>query len=210
MSGQSPVSRRTALAGLGAGSLGMLLGSNAAALPIVANRETGGAPGGEIPPMAQHALTGRWLAMIGLPSNEDMTVAVPTALSADGTAMMIFPGTEAARRGLEIKGVAVGDWEPVSETAGHFTVVQVLSNLNGQYVGTVTVDGEAMLSDDGLSFSVKSNDTFFTVRNQFNEIVEHLATSVVNPMRGFRMRAGNAGFPDTPLPRRKNDPRSPY
>jgi hypothetical protein len=135
MPANNHLSRRHALAGLGAGSLGLLLGSHASALP---DRETGSAPGGADVSMATHLSTGRWLSAMGLPSKPNDSVAVP-------------------------------------------------------------------------SFSVQSNDHFFTVRDEFSAIVEHLASSITNPMRGFRMRAGNAGFPDPDaMPERPDDPRTPY
>jgi hypothetical protein len=212
MSDYSHVSRRTAIAGLGAGSLGLLFGSHAAALPPQLNRDTGIVPGGPEMALTAHPLVGRWLSTMGLPSKPNASVAVPSFFGNDGTVMMIFPGTEAARRGLEVKGVALGEWVPVDTRTGHFTAVQVLANLDGAYVGTVTIDGFASIAEDGLSFSVQSNDRLFTVRDTFNAITEHLASSITNPMRGFRMRAGNPGFPDPDVSpvRRDNDPRNPY
>jgi hypothetical protein len=206
------ISRRSALAGLGAGSLAAFIGAHAAAAPPpVENREAGGAPDLANTPLAGHALVGRWLSLIGLPSNPGMTVAVPTFFAADGTAMMLFPGAEAAKRGIEVRGVALGEWQPDNARSGHFTTVQVLSNLENGYTGTMTVDGHAMLADDDMSFNVRTDDNVFTMRDAYNAITELLTASLSNPMRGVRMRAGNPGFPEVPnQPILPDDKRTPY
>jgi hypothetical protein len=93
----------------------------------------------------------------------------------------------------------------------HLSRRHALAGLGARSLGTKTVDGLASIAEDGLSFSVQSNDHFFTVRDEFSAIVEHLASSITNPMRGLRMRAGNAGFPDPDaVPERPDDPRTPY
>lgn len=211
MSRDAHLTRRHALAGLGAGSIAALIGASVGANPHVANRETGSAPDVSQVAMATHHLNGRWLASVRLPSNPGISVAVPSFFSPDGTIMMIFPGTEAAKRGVEIRGVALGEWEPVDARVGHFTAVQVLATLEGGYVGTVTVDGYAVLDDDDLGFTVRNDDHVFTVRDAYNTITEHLAISAANPMHGIRMRAGNPGFPDAGnRPASPNDPRTPF
>lgn len=192
MAAETCLSRRSALTGLGIGSLGLLLGATATAAAPAAESSGGGAGG--ILSTATHALAGRWLSTIGLPSRPDVAVAVPSLFGGDGTVVMVFPGMEAEKRGIQARGVALGDWEPVSSTEGHFTAVQVLANLEGAYIGTVTIDGYAELDTDGTRFSVRNGDHLFTVRDHANAVVEQLAASAYHPMRGFRMRAGNAGF----------------
>lgn len=192
MSTERSLTRRSALAGIGGGSLGLLLRS-----PVTANQyvDSGGS-GASVPvTTAGHALSGTWLSIIGLPSNPNVPVAVPSTLAPDGTAMFIFPGAEAASHGIEIRGVALGCWEPMSPMAGHFTVIQVLSDLEGAYIGTVTVDGFAILGDDRQSYEVEGSDHLFTVRDRQNTVVDILGSSAANPMRGFRMRAGDPAFP---------------
>lgn len=202
------LTRRSAIAGLGAGSLGLLFGASATAAPPAF--ETGGSGSTEALSTASHRLAGRWLSTLGLPSRPDVAVTVPSFFGADGTVVMIFPGMEAEKRGIQVRGVALGDWEPTSFDTGHFTAVQVLANLEGSYIGTVTIDGYAKLDADGIGFSVRNEDHLFVVRDQMNAIVERLAASATHPMRGFRMRVGNAGFPEQADPLiRPNDPRSP-
>lgn len=192
MAAEHTLTRRSALAGLGAGSLGLLFGTSAAvAAPTV---ETGGSGSGEVVNAANHALTGRWLSRVALPSRPDVAVAVPTFFGTDGTVMMIFPGMEAEKRGIQVRGVALGCWDAVSADLGHFTAVQVLANLEGSYIGTVTIDGYAQIDEDGTGFTVRSEDNLFVVRDQADAVIEQLVASADYPMSGFRMRVGNAGF----------------
>jgi hypothetical protein len=186
------LTRRSALAGLGVGSLGLLLGASASAAP--AAFDTGGGGGGSLLSTASHPLAGRWLSHLALPSRPDVEVTVPTFFGGDGTVVMIFPGTGAEKRGIQVSGIALGCWEPMTADLGHFTAVQVLANLDGDYVGTVTIDGYAQTDAEGLGYAVRSEDNLFTVRNQANDIIEELAASAAHPMSGLRMRVGNAGF----------------
>lgn len=227
------LTRRSAIAGLGAGSLGLFLGASAAAAaPAFDNGSSGG---GDLLSTATHPLAGRWLSHLALPSRPDVDVAVPTFFGGDGTVVMIFPGMEAEKRGIQVSGMALGCWEPLSADLGHFTAVQVLANLDGDYIGTVTVDGYAQTDAEGLGFAVRSEDNLFIVRDAGDAIVEELAASADHPMRGLKMRVGNAGFatslaaparvpevapvypgdprlqPAAPArPRRTDDPRTPH
>jgi hypothetical protein len=211
MSTRSNITRRRALAGIGAGSLATILGATAAANPHAPHVEPGTAPDISRVAMGSHRLNGRWLASIMLPSNPGVIVSVPSFFSPDGAVMMIFPGTEASRHGVEIRGVALGDWEPENERVGRFTAVQVLANLEGRYIGTMTIDGFAVLDQDDMGFTVRSDDHVFTLRDTYNAITEHLGVSATNPMRGRRMRAGQPGFaaPGN-RPAGPNDPRTPH
>jgi hypothetical protein len=211
MSTRSNITRRRAIAGIGAGSLATILGASAAANPHAPHVETGAAPDISQVSMASHRLNGRWLASIMLPSNPGVVVSVPSFFSPDGTIMMIFPGTEAAKSGVEIRGVALGDWAPENERVGRFTAVQVLASLEGRYVGTMTIDGFAVLDEDDMGFTVRSDDHVFTLRDTYNTITEHLGISAANPMRGRRMRAGQPGFADAGnRPAGPDDARTPY
>lgn len=197
MSEPRSLSRRSALAGLGAGSIAAFVGAHAAvAHAPLENRDIGADSSGPSGlNTSTHRLSGLWLSMIGLPSNSKKTVAVPTFFGADGSVMLIFPGTEAAKQGIQVKGPAIGTWEVLDERSGHFTAVQVLSNMDGEYVGTVEVEGFPSLDEEGEKYDCDSSRHMFIVRNEFNTVVSRLTASVENPMRGSRMRPGNAGFP---------------
>lgn len=209
MTAQASLTRRSALAGLGAGSLALFLGASAAASPPMA--ESGGSGSGAVLSTGTHPLAGRWLSQLALPSRPDVAVTVPTFFGADGTVVMCLPGVEAEKRGIHASGIALGCWEPMAADLGHFTAVQVMANLDGDYVGTVTIDGYAQTDAEGLGFTVRSEDHLFVVRDQADAVLEQLAAPTDHPMRGLKMRVGNAGFPEqAEPPTRRDDPRTPY
>jgi hypothetical protein len=106
-----PVSRRVALAGLGAGGFGLALahrGGNAIA------QEVGG-------DLAGHPLVGTWVVMT--PGG-----VVPQTFGPDGSTVAAFPPNYVdPMLGLTLQGPALGRWEATSERQGHFTIIQALS-----------------------------------------------------------------------------------
>lgn len=198
-----PFSRRTALAGLGAGSLGLFMAAQSGASTAVPNRETGGSgdstkePGALVTQtsLAGHPLAGLWLATMAMPSHPDDVVAVPTFFGADGSAVLIFPCTEANDTGVMLKGAAVGTWTAIDDRYAHFTTVHAVSDMDGRYHGTVTFDGYPLVSDDGETFADQSDYDLFTVRDHLNRIVKSTQGPFSNPMLAYRMHAGRAGFP---------------
>lgn len=203
MSEPRMLSRRLALAGLGAGSLGVVMGAQAAARP---NLETGGSggtgttsdtPASSTPSYAGHPLVGMWLTMMALPSHPDDVLAVPAFFGADGSALLIFPCTEANDVGVQVKGAAIGTWAPIDSRYAHFTTVQALSDMEGFYHGTVTFDGYPRVNDDNETFDVDTQYDLFTVRDQLNKIISSRSGPHTNPMRAYRMHPGHVGFPPT-------------
>lgn len=186
MSEQRSVSRRIALAGLGAGSLGFLASRLDAASAGAQSTATS---------LAGHPLTGFWLTLMALPSHPDDVVAVPAIFGADGSAVLIFPCTEANDTGVDVKGAAIGTWAPIDDHYAHFTTVQALSGMDGRYHGTVTFDAYPRVNDDGETFDVQTQYDLFTVRDHVNAIVSSNAGPNRNPMRAFRMQPGHVGFP---------------
>lgn len=203
------MTRRAALAGLGAGSLGLAMTSRVIAGPIVANRETGSGPedsgSASSLSMKDHPLAGLWLAMVKRPSNPAVTVVVPSVFSADGSVMLMFPVAEAAEAGVMLQGVAVGTWEALDEQSAHFTAVQVLCDGEGAFHGSVTIDGYPRVRAGGLTFEDNDEKSLLTIRDSANAIVNTLAGALASNMVGTRMSPGNAGFPN--LPPRLTDPR---
>lgn len=201
MSDPRSLTRRSALAGLGAGSLGIFMGAQAAARP---NAETGGSGGGSLndtagattASFAGHPLSGLWLTLMALPSHPDDVVAVPAFFGADGSAVLIFPCTEANDTGVQVKGAAIGTWAPIDDRYAHFTTVQALSDMGGRYQGTLTFDGYPRVNDDNETFDVDSQYDLFTLRDAMNQIVSSRSGPHANPMRAYRMHPGSPGFPD--------------
>jgi hypothetical protein len=186
------LSRRTALAGLGAGSLGLFFSTHAAAMPTAPNREIGGIYGGD---SAAHPLTGLWLTHLAVSPDDDTTVAVPAFFGADGSALLAYPCSETVMDSIQFRGVAMGTWAPIDDHEAHFTAVQVCFGADGLYQGTRTYDAYPIVSGGGKSFTVRGESDLVTVRDASNTIVERRTGSLRLPMKGYRMSPGNAGFP---------------
>src|SRR5829696_6520147 len=153
---RTTVTRRTALAGLGAGGIG---------LAVAARGHTAAAQ--DTPPdLAGHPLVGTWMAITPFGAS-------PETLSADGSFVagppVIGPG---AAGGVQYLGPAIGVWESTGERTGSFTFVQALGDATGAYTGTLTIDGHLDASDDGQSFVDNSPETTITIRDAANAVVQ--------------------------------------
>ena len=128
----NPVSRRAALAGLGAGGLGLALA--AAARPAAAQDSTPGA-------MAGHPIVGAWYADFD-PANPG-TLFVFTSFHADGTRTDVHP----------FAGAGIGAWEATGERTGRaINKYQNIATAPGDFVqGTVTVWATVAVAEDGDS-----------------------------------------------------------
>lgn len=195
MAAEHSLSRRNVLLGLGGGTLGLSMFAHAAALPAVPNTETGSSGGTSRPSLADHPLAGTWLSMVGLHTDPDTVVAVPTFFGADGTAVMCFPGTEIGEQGIQIKSPAMGAWVPVDGQSAHITAVQVLSDLAGGFAGSVTFDTYATVNDDSSAYAVDPQLDSLTIRDGHNRVVQAALALSRNHLRGFRLQPGNPGFP---------------
>ena len=183
MSVSRSLSRRSAIAGIGAGSLGLVTARIASTKEMDTSQS-----------LAGHPLTGMWLTHMALPSAPDDVVAVPAFFGADGSAVLIFPCTEANSAGVQLKGAAIGTWAPIDDHYAHVTTVQALSDLEGRYQGTLTFDAYPRVRDDNDSFEVDSQYDLFTLRDHLNEVISSRSGPHANPMRAHRMHPGNPGF----------------
>src|SRR5215203_3589177 len=110
------VSRRTALAGLGAGSLATALGS---ASPASAQDGID---------LSTHPLAGTWAVTTtgGI---------VPQHHGPDGAIVAYFPPNYVdPALGLTYQGPALGQWEADGARGARFTFIQALSDADGAYV----------------------------------------------------------------------------
>lgn len=218
MSDTRSLTRRAALAGIGAGGLSLAFASRMAANPPVANVETGSDSSGtgdsaaQVPvgvdlhsentfaannvAMADHPLTGLWLATVTMASHPDEKVVVPSVFSGDGTVLLMFPVAERGDAGVELRGMAVGTWEMLDYESGHFTAVQVLCNGDGVFTGSITIDGYPRVRPGGLSFEDNNENSAMTFRDSLNRVVHALHGAVASNMVGSRMSPGNSGFVD--------------
>ncbi len=172
------VSRRTALAGLGAGGLGLALA--ASARPAAAQDAASEA-------MASHPIVGVW--NVAGPGGPDIAV-----FSADGTNMHALPTASAGPQGVQFVSALIGTWEPIGPRTVHFTAVQQISDANGAFVGTVTIDGHPTVSEDGQTLRDDAPESTMTIRDAAGTVVDVITGGP--PVTGVRMGVGAPGFPE--------------
>jgi len=170
--------RRTALAGLGAGGLGLAMTVRGAS----AQDATAEA-------MADHPIVGVWNAMTpGGPS-------LATFL-ADGSATFANPSTAAdPARGVVYQSASVGTWEPTGPRGVHFTASLVITDANGVHLGYETNDAYPVVSEDGQTLLDDQSQGKVTIRDAAGATVQEFATAGAPPVTGIRMGVGAPGFP---------------
>ena len=127
------VSRRTALAGLGAGGAG---------LAVAASSRSVHAEGASL---TEHPLAGAWLVS----TSPGMATAICT-LDQDGTALVALPICEDNGSGtVSYTTPGIGTWQSQGSRGGYVNVVQVLSHATGALVGTRSTHYFPVVSDDG-------------------------------------------------------------
>ena len=177
------VSRRTALAGLGVGSLGAALAL--AGRPAAAQGTD----------LAGHPLPGAWLAMAN-PPLPGLPFAVPSFFNADGTVVLLFPPVAAGPQGPQFQAAVGGTWEADGDRRGHFTAVQALAAADGAYLGTVTIDGHPEVSEDGQGFVDADPRSTVTIRDAAGAVVQQVPAITDRPVTARRMAPGRPGFPE--------------
>jgi hypothetical protein len=173
------LSRRTALAGLGAGGLGLALATT-----------TRLASAQEATPTARasHPIVGNW--MVSTPAGPAMAVFL-----ADGTNIQGLPATQAGPNGVVFVSTQVGSWEPVSERGIHFTGVQLHSDVNGNLIGTVEIDAFPVVSEDGKTLLDDDPRSGPLIRDAAGNVVANLRGTGGPPATGVRMGVGASGLP---------------
>jgi hypothetical protein len=156
-------------------------------------------PGTAAQDLTKHPIVGAWLIM----NPSDPPSASPAIFAADGTLTVAYVPTSYLQpeRGVVLQGAAIGVWEPTGERSIHLTYVQALSDLQGTYLGTFTLDAYPEVSEDGRSFLDDGTQVHFTFRDATNTIVQEVggesgAQAATPPVHAMRMQVGNPGFPD--------------
>ena len=166
------VSRRTALAGFGAGGLGLALaapGSTARAQ----------ADDGDL---ASHPLVGTWAAIT--PGG-----VVPQTHHADGTIIAAFPPSYVdPGLGLTFQGPALGRWESTGARSGRFMFLQALADNAGTYVGTFQLAADIEASEDGQTWS-GTNEAHAIMRDAGNAVIFDEVLAFDTPVLGTRLGA---------------------
>jgi hypothetical protein len=134
-----------------------------------------------------HAWVGTWMATTpgGL---------APGYFAADGSVVMGLQATQAGPMGVAFVSSEIGRWEPVDERTAHFTAVQILSDADGKFIGTITIDGYPVVSEDGQSFIDDGSQGSVTIRDAAHQVVETMTEPPT--VTGVRMAVGSPGFPE--------------
>ncbi len=146
--------------------------------------------------LADHPLTGDWMAMANRPPPGSPQVPAPSHFGVDGSVLLVFPPTQVGMQGVEFVSPHVGTWEADSDRRGHFTATQLLSDASGAFLGSVTVDGYPEVSADGQSFIDDGSKVMVTIRDATGAIVQQMPEAGVPPLTGIRMAPGVLGFPE--------------
>jgi hypothetical protein len=169
--GNRSISRRIAVAGLGAGSLGLAL----AATGPGAAAQTGTSD------LAGHPLVGTWA--VQTPGG-----VVPQIHGPDGSVISAFtPNYVDPALSLTFQGPGLGVWEATGDRSGHFTVIQALSDADGTYVGTFQFEANPEVSADGRTF-VNTAPQRIIVRDAANNVTIDEVVSAP-PVTATRMGA---------------------
>lgn len=183
----TPVSRRTTLAAIAGGGLGMAL---------FAGNQAATAQSGPVD-HSDHPLTGTWLVKANPPRPEDPQVFNTAVFGADGFVLLTFPLSQMGMNGVQFNTPLIGAWEPHDAQTGHFTAVQLLSDSEGGQLGTVTVDGFPRASDDRQTFIDDGSLVTVTIRDSAGAILAVVPPGTPGrPVTGWRMGVGAPGFPD--------------
>ena len=180
-----PITRRAALGGA----------AGAAALGVVADPARARAAS-----LADHPLTGTWLAMANPPIADDPQFAAPSRFAADGSVLLVFPVTQTGPQGPMHGSPAMGVWEPDSDRRGRFTAVQPISAPDGTFLGTVTINGFPEVSEDGQTFIDDGSRATITMRDAAGAIVDQVVPTgapMGRPVTAVKMAVGAPGFPAT-------------
>lgn len=150
--------------------------------------------------LADHPMAGTWMAMANPPLPDSPQMAAPSLFSADGTVLLMFPATQVGPQGAVVNTSCMGVWEPDGDRRAHFTAVQVLSDLEGNFTGTITIDGYPEASEDGQTFIDDGSRVMVTIRDPSGTIVQQIMPTGKpegRPVTGVRMAVGNPGFPES-------------
>jgi hypothetical protein len=178
---ENVLSRRTALAGLGAGGLALAFARTASA-------QEGS--------LAEHPLAGTWMTLANPMLPETPQVPHISLFGADGTVLLMSPPSDTGPNGVVLQTALVGIWEAYDDRRGHFTATQTLCDLNGAVVGMVTVDGYPLVSEDGQTFEDDGEMVQVTIRDPNGAALDAFPGAGGRPVRGRKLTFESAAFPD--------------
>lgn len=137
--------------------------------------------------LASHPIVGAWLSIAPPPPG-------PSVFAADGTVHIAFaPNYVDPALGLMFQGAMLGMWEPASERGIRFTAIQVLTDPEGMFVGTLTLEGHPLVSEDGQTFT-DTSEARGIVRDAANAIVSD--DTFTGDVLAVRITPGSLIFPE--------------
>ena len=145
--------------------------------------------------MANHPIVGVW--NVSTPGGPAMAF-----FGADGTNIQGVTAVVPGPNGVTYTGAQVGVWEPVDDRTIHFTGVQIHTDAEGNFTGSVTIDGHPRVSEDGMTLIDDSPETTATIRDAAAQRARRHYRRAP-PAMGRRMSVGAPGFPEptaTPTP----------
>jgi hypothetical protein len=173
------VSRRSVLAGLGAGGLAL------AAMPWHAAARNSATD------LSTHPAVGVWLS-----TNPGGTGSA--RISGDGTLDLgLFPVSAGPDGALQYANSGLGVWEPIGDRGIHFTAVVSNFDAKAAFVGTTTIDGYPVVNEDGMTSYDDGTKVRITIRDAAGNVTLVLGEDgKLPPVWGTRMRPGKPGFPN--------------
>ena len=101
--------------------------------------------------------------------------------------------------GTDLDCSGVGVWESTGTRGGHFTAVQAFTDASGASLGTLTIDGNIDVSEDGQT-CVADPQTTLTYRDANSAVIATITPfsggDPITPVNGTRMAVGNPGVPE--------------
>lgn len=138
--------------------------------------------------LANHPIVGVWL--VTTPIGPSLAV-----FSADGTNIQGVTTAQTGPQGVTFTGAQVGTWEPDGDRRVHFTGVQLHTDANGAFTGSVTIDAYPVVSEDGQTIIDDAPETKITIRDATNNVVDVISPNPGSPpATGVRMGVGSPGF----------------
>jgi len=146
--------------------------------------------------LADHPMTGTWLVYANPPLLEDLQPTTWAYFGADGSVHLMFPLTQRGPQEVVFNTSYGGVWEADDERTAHFTATQLLSDADGNFLGTTTVDGYPMVSEDGQTFIDDGARVMITTRDPAGAVVQQFPDPRDRPVTVTKMSPGNPGFPE--------------
>jgi|SwirhisoilCB2_FD_contig_31_8434233_length_955_multi_5_in_0_out_0_1 hypothetical protein len=175
------VSRRSALAGLGAGGLGL------AALTVSSPASAQDASAD----MADHPMVGTWLA--GRAPNDIGVAHLSSAgLMYTNTGPTIGVGPDGK---IVYSDAPVGSWVPVSERGVHFIFTHRTYDEAGALTGYGSVEGYPEASEDGMTFWDEGTQVTVTLMDPNGTVTQVIGPGLTDAaIGGVRLIPGKSGY----------------